>query len=146
MNNDALILEEEFNSPVGLVWRAFTEKDMMAKWYFEIAEFKPEKGFKFQFEGGEEGKRYLHLCEVLEVLPLKKIKHSWTYDGYEGTSQVTFELKPLGKKTGLKLIHEGLESFTEPDLAKDKFREGWEYLIRQSLKEFLEKGQALRYW
>ena len=141
-----MILEEEFNVPLEIAWRAITEKELMAKWYFDIAEFKPEVGFKFDFVGGEEGKPYLHLCEVLEVIPLQKLRYSWKYDGYNGISHVTFELASHNEKTVVKLIHEGTESFSEPDLATDKFREGWEYLIHRSLKEFLENGKELRYW
>lgn len=141
-----LIIEQEFNAPLELVWRAITEKPLMKKWYFDISNFKPEVGFKFQFEGGEENKRYVHLCEVLEVIPQKKLRYSWKYEGYIGLSFVTFELSPVGEKTKVKLTHEGLETFTNPDFTRDNFVGGWNYLICESLKEFLEKGNALRYW
>jgi len=146
MENKPLIIEREFNAPVALVWRAITEKELMKKWYFDASDFKLEVGSKFQFEGGEEGKRYLHLCEILEVIPNKKLKYSWKYEGNEGLSFVTFELSAVGEKTKLKLTHEGLESFTNPDFIRENFVEGWKYLIHESLKEFLENGKALRYW
>lgn len=146
MDNQVLILEQELNAPVELVWRAITEKELMKKWYFDLLDFKPEVGFKFQFEGGEENKRYLHLCEVLEVIPLKKLKYSWKYKGYTGLSFVTFELSSQGEKTKIKLTHEGLETFTNPDFRRENFEGGWKYLIHESLKEFLENGKELRYW
>lgn len=146
MKNEPLIIEQEFNAPVALVWRAITEKELMKKWYFDISDFKSEVGCTFHFEGGEEGKRYMHICEVLEVIPHKKLKYSWKYEGYEGISFVTFELSSVGDKTKLRLIHEGLESFTNPDFRKENFVGGWEYLIHKSLKEFLESGKALRHW
>lgn len=146
MENKPLIIEQEFNAPIALVWRAITEKELMKKWYFDISNFKPEVGSKFHFEGGEKGKRYVHLCEVLEVIPYKKLKYSWKYEGYIGLSFVTFELSSVGEKTKVKLIHEGLETFTNPDFIRDNFVGGWKYLIHESLKEFLENGKALRYW
>jgi len=146
MNKEPLIIEREFNAPIELVWRSITENELMKKWYFDVSDFKPEVGCKFHFEGGEEGKRYTHLCEVLEVIPYKKLKYSWRYEGYPGLSFVTFELTAVGEKTGLKLTHEGIETFTNPDFIKDKFAEGWNYLMHKSLKEFLENGKALRYW
>ena len=146
MENKPLILEQEFNAPIALVWRAITEKKLMKKWYFDISDFKLEVGSKFHFEGGEEGKRYVHLCEVLEVIPHKKLKYSWKYEGNVGLSFVTFELSSVGEKTKVKLIHYGLETFTNPDFIRDNFVGGWKYLILESLKEFLESGKALRYW
>ena len=98
VSNKPLIIEQEFNAPLDLVWRAITEVELMKKWYFNISYFKPEKGCKFQFEGGQENRRFLHLCEVLEVVPLKRLKYSWKYEGYEGTSFVTFELSLLAIK------------------------------------------------
>lgn len=145
--DDILIIEQEFSAPIQLVWRAITEAQLMKKWYFNIADFKPEVGFKFQFEGGEEGNRYVHLCEILEIEPQKKLKYSWRYEGYEGLSYVTFELSSIGeKKTKVKLTHEGLETFRHSDFVRENFVGGWEYLIHESLKEFLENGKALRYW
>ena len=146
MNSKNLIIEQEYNAPLELVWRAITEKELMSKWYFDVSDFSPEVGFKFHFEGGKEDKRYMHLCEVLEVIPLKRIKYTWTYEGYPGLSFVTFELSSVGEKTKVKLIHEGLETFTHPDFARDNFVGGWEYLIYESLKAYLEEGKALRTW
>lgn len=146
MDDKLLIIEQEFDAPLELVWRAISEKELMKKWYFDISDFKAEVGCKFEFEGGEEDKRYLHLCEVLEVIPNKKLKYSWKYDGYPGISFVTFELSSVGEKTKVILIHEGIETFTNPDFRKDNFSGGWNYLIHTSLREFLENGKELRYW
>ncbi|WP_299276426.1 SRPBCC domain-containing protein [uncultured Psychroserpens sp.] len=146
MEHSPLILEQEFKAPLERVWRAISEVELMKKWYFDIPEFKAEVGCKFQFEGGEENKRYMHLCEVLEVVPLKKLKYSWRYEGYPGISFVTFELSEHGESTKVKLTHEGIESFTNPDFKQEKFEGGWKYLIHESLKGYLEEGKALRYW
>lgn len=141
-----ITLEQEFNTSGKSLWRALTETELMKKWYFDISDFKAEVGFKFQFEGGEKGKRYSHICEVLEVIPFKKLSYSWAYKGHQGSSLVTFELNDLGESAKLKLTHEGLETFTHPDLSQDNFRNGWDFLLKESLKEFLDHGKALRYW
>ncbi len=142
MKNEPFVIERTYNAPVEKVWKAITDKEDMKQWYFDIAEFKPEVGFEFQFEGGKDDKCYLHLCKITEVIPRKKLQYSWQYDGYEGNSFVTFELFAEGNKTRLKLTHEGLETFpiSNPDFAKENFVEGWTYLIGTSLKEFAEKA------
>src|SRR6187200_1371668 len=139
---DLIIVERTYNAPIEKVWNAITDKDEMKKWYFDLAEFKPEPGFEFQFYGeGKQGEKFLHLCKVIEVIPKKKITYSWRYDGYEGNSFVTFELFPEGDKTRLKLTHRALETFpaTNPAFAKENFAKGWNSLIGSMLKDFLEK-------
>ena len=85
-------------------------------------------------------KRYLHLCEIIEVIPEKKLTYSWRYDGYEGNSFVTFEVFEEGDETRLKLTHRGLESFpNNPDFARTNFEMGWDQIINTSLKEYLSK-------
>jgi len=135
-----IIKEVLLNTPVSKVWKALTDKYQMKQWYFDIAEFKPEAGFEFQFEGGTEERKYLHLCRVMEVIPEKKLSYSWRYDGYPGNSIVTFELFQEGNRTRLKLTHEGIESFgtDNPDFAKKNFEMGWTEIIGKSIKEFVE--------
>jgi len=141
-----IIVEKTFNAPVEKIWKAITDKNEMKKWYFDIAEFKPEIGFEFQFIGeGKNGEKFLHLCKITEVIKNKKLKHSWRYHGYEGNSFVTFELFDEGGKTRLKLTHEGLETFpvTKQDgFARENFEEGWNYIINTALNDYLMTGQA----
>ena len=135
-------IERTYNAPAAKVWRAITDKEQMKQWYFDIAEFKPEVDFEFQFAGrGAEGQKYLHLCRIIEVIPEKKLSHSWRYDGLLGSSVVTWELFTEGDTTRVKLSHEGLESMAGngPDFAVESFTKGWTMIIGQNLKEFAEK-------
>jgi uncharacterized protein YndB with AHSA1/START domain len=138
---EPFIISREFDAPIQKVWQAITDKEQMKQWYFDLPEFKPEVGAKFQFSAGADAKKYLHLCQVKEVIPGKKIAYTWRYEGYEGDSLVTFELAPEGNKTKLRLTHEGLETFpkSNPDLAKKNFVEGWTSIVGDSLKKFVEK-------
>lgn len=140
MEQKPIIVERTYSAPISKVWKAITDKNEMKQWYFDLAEFKPEVGFKFNFMGGTEEKQYLHLCEVTEVVPEKKLTYSWRYDGYDGNSFVTFELFEEGNNTRLKLTHHGLESFpNNPDFARTNFEMGWDHLINISLKKYLSK-------
>jgi uncharacterized protein YndB with AHSA1/START domain len=141
MTDTPVIVEQTYDAEIGKVWKAITDKDEMKHWYFDLKEFRAEVGFEFEFYGGTEHKQYLHKCKILEVVPLKKLRHSWRYEGYAGNSTVTFELFAEGEKTRVKLTHEGIESFpkTEPDIAKENFVQGWAAILGSSLKDFLEE-------
>jgi len=102
-------------------------------------------GFEFEFSVEHKGMNYHHLCKITEVIPQKKLVHTWRYKGHEGDSLVTFELFADGDKTRLKLTHEGLETFPKtPSFARKNFMEGWTQLISSSLKEFVENGDAAK--
>ena len=140
MNNEPFVIERTYNAPIEKVWEALTNNDQMKQWYFQLADFKPEVGFEFEFWGGSEAKSYLHKCKVTQVIPGKKIAYTWRYDGYEGNSEVSFELFDEGAQTRLKLTHTGLETFPkEKDFAPESFAAGWTYITGTSLKEFVEK-------
>lgn len=145
MKTDPFIIERTYNAPIEKVWKAITDKEVMKQWFFDIAEFKPQVGFEFQFEGSNEERYYLHLCKITEVIPGKKLAYSWRYNGYEGISFVTWELFDEGDKTRLKLTHEGLKTFpmNNPDFAKKNFVAGWTEIIGVSLKEFVEKSSEI---
>jgi uncharacterized protein YndB with AHSA1/START domain len=135
-----IILERTFNAPVSKVWKALTDKDEMKKWYFDLAAFKAEPGFEFEFNGGPDDRVYRHLCQIKEVIPEKKLSYTWKYDGYPGSSLLTFELFSEGNKTRLKLTHSGLETFPADnnDFARSNFNQGWNDIINTSLKNYLE--------
>lgn len=140
-NNEPVFVERTYKAPVEKVWKAITDRDQMKQWYFDIAAFKAEPGFEFEFTGeNKEGVKYLHLCKVIEVVPNKKLTYSWRYDGFEGNSFVTFELFKEGDKTRVKLTHKGIETFPihNGDFAKANFAEGWTHIIGISLKDFTE--------
>jgi uncharacterized protein YndB with AHSA1/START domain len=145
MDTQPIVMESVLNAPVTKVWKAITDKNEMKNWYFDLAEFKPEVGFKFQFLGGTDEKQYLHLCEITEVVHEKKLTYSWRYDGYAGNSFVTFELFEQGKNTLLKLTHTGLETFPADnnDFAKKNFVEGWTHIIHTGLKDYLEPNEKM---
>lgn len=135
-------IERVFDADSKSLWKALTEKELMKLWYFDLAGFKAEVGFEFQFTGcTQDNTEYIHLCEVTEVIPEKKLTHSWRYKGYDGNSFVTFELEAMGEKTKLKLTHAGLETFpiSNPDFAPHNFESGWKQIINDSLQKYIEK-------
>jgi uncharacterized protein YndB with AHSA1/START domain len=140
MPHTTVIIEQTFNAPIATVWRAFTNENEMRKWYFNVQDFKLEVGNKFHFSAGSSEKQYLHLCEIIEIVPEKKIAYTWKYDGFAGSSLLTIKLVEQGHKTYLKLTHTDLETFAENgnDFAIVSFNEGWNHIINIGLKKYLE--------
>lgn len=133
-----LVKEVILDAPISRVWQALTNKDELKQWCFEMNDFKPEVGFKFQFLGEKDGHKYLHLCKVLEAEPEKKMKWLWSYDNVPGDTYVTFELFPHGDKTKLRLTHEGLEKLPQDEnYARSNFSAGWDSILEKSLTKFL---------
>jgi uncharacterized protein YndB with AHSA1/START domain len=143
LENGTVFLERVFNAPSAQIWEALTDKNKMKEWYFDVPDFKPEVGQEFSFKGGEDGKEYMHLCKVVEVIPGRKISYTWRYEGYSGNSKVSFELIPEGEKTRVRLIHEGLDTFpsSNPDFKATNFVGGWTHFMEKGLPEYLEKGK-----
>jgi uncharacterized protein YndB with AHSA1/START domain len=140
MSAESFVIEQNYHAPVNAVWKAITNKTEMKQWYFDLSDFKPEVGFEFTFTGGKNGREYKHLCKIIEVIPNKKLTHSWKYEGYGGISYVTWELFDEGNKTRAKLTHDGLETFPQnnPDFVKENFVLGWTEITGKNLKEFVE--------
>ncbi|EJL69169.1 SRPBCC family protein [Chryseobacterium populi] len=137
-----IIVQYTVNAPVEKVWKALTDKNEMKSWYFDIPDFEPEAGTEFNFyEPGEE-KKYHHQGEVLEINPHKKLKHSWSYPEFsKEKTYVTWELQQTDKGTIVKLTHEDIDKFNElgDNFSRNSFTEGWNGIIGQSLKTYLEE-------
>lgn len=140
-DSEPIIVEQTFNAAIETVWKSITEIDRMRQWYFEnIPSFEPEVGFETRFTVKSQGRDFLHVWKVTEVVPMKRITYNWKYAGHRGDSFVTFELSQQNNSTKLKLTHTVLESFPEdiPEFSREKGIEGWEFFIKKRLKAYLE--------
>jgi uncharacterized protein YndB with AHSA1/START domain len=141
MTSAPFMIEQSYPVPVEKVWKAISSNDQLKQWYFDIADFQPKVGFNFRFLGEKDGRKFVHLCEVTEVIPYKKLSYSWRYEGIEGSSVVRFELFEDGECTRLRLTHEGLESFPQnDDFRKENFEQGWTEITGNLLRSHLEKA------
>ena len=113
----------------------------MIQWFFDnIPDFKPEVGFKTQFLIENEERKFIHLWKIIEVNPQKKIVYDWRYKDYEGEGLVCFELFEENDQTRLRLTSTGIETFTAdvPEFKREAGVAGWNYFIKNRLKEYLE--------
>jgi uncharacterized protein YndB with AHSA1/START domain len=135
------VLKQMLDAPPALVWPAITDPDQMRQWFFEaIEDFKAETGFETKFNVECDGREFLHLWNVTEVIPQKRIAYRWRYDGYPGDSAVTWELSETANGTELLFTHVFRESFPQDDpiFTREACRKGWHYFIAESLPAFLE--------
>ncbi|MBA3828218.1 MAG: SRPBCC domain-containing protein [Taibaiella sp.] len=139
---EPLVVEKVLDAAPARVWSAISDRDEMAKWYFQIKELKLEPGFKFSFYGMEKEKKFLTSCRVLEVVTGSKLSYTWSFDEHPYDTVVTFELFPDGDKTRLRLTHEGQANIPseDKDYARDSFKGGWEQFLNKLLPEYLAKG------
>ncbi len=136
-----IIVEETFNVTIETVWKAITNIDEMKCWFFEnIPDFKPEVGFKTQFNVQSEDRNFLHLWTVTEVELFKKIVTNWKYEEYSGDSFVYFELFEENNYTKLRVSTVVTENFPDniPEFKSESCREGWNYFIKDRLKNYIE--------
>ncbi|MBB4804904.1 uncharacterized protein YndB with AHSA1/START domain [Chryseobacterium defluvii] len=137
-----ILVQYKINAPIEKAWKALTDKSEMKSWYFDIPDFEPEVGKQFNFYEPGDAKKYYHQCEILEIISGRKLKHTWAYPEFSKEKTiVTWELQPEDDGTLLKLIHEGTDSFTDlgKDFSRESFTGGWNGIIGQSMKSYLEK-------
>ena len=139
-NNLTIIIEQVLDHQAPRVWNAITQLDEMKFWFFEnIPEFKAEVGFKTQFNVDAGERSFLHVWEILEVVPQQKIVYDWRYEGYAGAGIVTFEIVEESSKVRMKLTAEGMETFPQdiPEFSRDSCLGGWNYFIKVRLVAYL---------
>ena len=145
MNHDIdsrpIVVEQVYDAPVEVVWKAITDEQQMPRWFFPTIErFEARIGFETRFVVDAEGELYEHVWTVTEVVPHEKITYQWRYEHIPGDSIVEWELSPTSEGTRLTLTHTGHETFPRdnPVFAREAGVQGWTYFLQGSLKAFLD--------
>lgn len=118
-----------FNHPAAAVWDYLTKPELLEQWLMPN-NIKPVVGHKFKmtskpkFELNHDGHNY---CEIVEVIPLKKLAYTWKAGLEPGKltldTLVTWTLTPKDNGTELHLVHSG---FTDKaGLLYEGMTEGW---------------------
>ncbi len=141
-DDNPIIAKQTFGASAANVWKAITDLDQMRQWYFpNIPDFRSEVGFETRFLIQNKGRDFTHIWTIKEVIPEKLIGYSWNFEEYPGEGYSTFELTEKENGTGLTLKSYIVKPFPEdiPEFKRESGQAGWDYLIKQSLKEFLQK-------
>ena len=140
--DQSIVVQQHFKSPIARVWKTITDQEQMKQWFFpQMETFRPEIGFETRFDVSFDGKTYTHHWKIVEVIPLKRITYNWKYGGLPGDSFVTFVLVEIPDGTQLTLTHQITEKFpkNDPAFSRESTLSGWNYFIKNSLKEYLER-------
>ncbi|WP_284653124.1 SRPBCC family protein [Flavobacterium terrisoli] len=141
---NSLSLVKTYKAPVETLWKVITEREHLKQWYFDFAEdWELKVGQQFDWSAGDnECNQWLHRGVMLEIIPNKKLSHSWEYPGHSGTSVVTWELHPIDKNnTELHFSHVFTVPFdvTEPAFKRENFEMGWNEILNNLLVNYLGK-------
>lgn len=137
---EPIIVEEDFDAPAEVLWRAITDRDQMVQWYFaEIDAFEAVVGFSTEFAIKVDGADIVHQWEIIDVVPPQRISHSWRFEDIPGDGTVTWEIFERGSGSTLRLTNTGLETFPQdnPLFTRESCEGGWRYFIGERLKGFL---------
>jgi uncharacterized protein YndB with AHSA1/START domain len=141
-SDDPIVVEQTYNAGVDRVWKSITDIDMMRQWYFDnIPDFVPMVGFETNFMIHNEGRDFLHMWNVTEVVPRNKISYDWRFKDYPGQSSSTFELFEKGTSTTLRVTVIVRRDFPDdvPEFRRESCIGGWKYFLGERLKLFLDE-------
>ncbi|MFM1652496.1 SRPBCC family protein [Brevibacillus sp. B_LB10_24] len=111
-----------FNAPISKVWDAVSTSEGLSAWFMPN-DMKAEVGYEFHLNAGEFG---MSPCKVTEVDPPNRLSFRWAKDW-----TLTFELKDLGGKTEVTIIHSGWDADTVTEfgaphtIIRGRMDEGW---------------------
>jgi uncharacterized protein YndB with AHSA1/START domain len=112
------------------VWNYLTKPELIEQWLMKC-DFQPVVGQKFQFINKSKIDAY---CQVLEIIPLKKLSYSWrkgkSEDEITVDSVVTWTLTDKDGGTELQLRHNGF--ITVDDY--NAHSAGWDYCMNRMIE------------
>ncbi|WP_437921356.1 SRPBCC family protein [Sphingobacterium sp. LRF_L2] len=136
-----ILVERTYSASPQSIWEALTEKDKLAIWYFEIPNFELQKGAEFDFYESKGGNNFHYRIKILEFKPRELLRYSWSHPSEsKGSSIVTWYLTPRGNATAVRIVHEGIENFSDAGefFGRARFEKGWDIILGSSLAHFLE--------
>ena len=125
----SLTLHRTLDAPVEAVYAAWTDPETMRRWFapgdlaVARAVAEVEVGGTFLIEmRGQNGESHVTRGVYREVVPNRRLVHTWQWEGSDVESLVTVELEPASPgTTRLTLTH---SRFAQAE-ARDQHEKGW---------------------
>jgi uncharacterized protein YndB with AHSA1/START domain len=122
-----LVIEKLFPHPPEKLWRALTEKALIAQWLLQN-DFEPVVGHKFQFRRDPVPNwNGIIDCEVLTIEPFKRLSYVWSSMGVD--TVVLFILTPAEGGTHLRVEHSGFRPDNPQAFGGAKY--GWQNFLNR---------------
>ena len=129
-NDTTLQIQRFINAPVEQVYSAWTQVDLIKRWFAPgnmsvpqaSVDLQPNGQYRIQMFDAEEKSTHTCLGVYQQIVPGKKLVFTWTWEGNETEQSlvtVTFAAKNQG--TELTLIH---ERFSDKN-SRDMHEQGW---------------------
>ncbi len=141
-----LSLQRTIDAPVDQVYSAWTDPESMRKWFAPgelrvaraIAELEVGGTFLVEMHGTD-GESHLTRGVYREVIPNRRLVHTWQWEGSDIESLVTVEFTPgSASTTHLTVTH---SRFADRE-ARDRHESGWSGCLKKLLALF--PGQEVR--
>lgn len=141
---ETITIKRTFNLPLATVWKAWSDAEVLRKWFSPEGYTAPSTTVNFAVGGkylnsmkGPDGKEIWSTGTFKEIVPMKKIVYSDSFADSKGNivpasyykipgdwdSQlsITVEFEEVNGKTNMRLRHEGV-----PAEMKDDCMKGWQ--------------------
>jgi uncharacterized protein YndB with AHSA1/START domain len=103
MKKETLTQDVVYPHPVQRVWRALTHSSELSQWLLPN-DFEPRVGHRFTFiSKADQGWSGLVECEVVEVVPYRRLAYTWCADPRSPAMLITFTLEHVTGGTHLHL-------------------------------------------
>ena len=125
----SLTLHRVIDAPIEAVYAAWTDPEMLRRWLAPgnatvvraVAEVAVGGTFLVEMRGAD-GRKWLTRGRYREVVPYRRLAHTWRWEDSEVETLVTVEFEPVSAcRTRLTLTH---SRFARDD-ARDEHEQGW---------------------
>ena len=139
-----LKIRKQFSAPIERLYRAFTQKDILEKWFScneglpcSLIELDYKVGGKYRFgmKDKKSDEEYIATGVYIEIIPNEKISMTWSWEHEtdEPETLVTFEFHKTENGCDLLLIHSKFPTIER----KEHHDQGWSQII-ETLHQLFE--------
>ena len=131
-SDNTLTIKRIVNADRKTIFEAFTNKEILGKWFFAgdeqwsvtVQKHEPKVGGEYHFDMNSPENTYWHKGEFKEVVPNEKLVFTWNTMAVQNTV-VTIALKEVNGGTEVELTHE----FMPDEEMRDNHLRGWNIIL-----------------